>query len=38
LQEAIKQDATNYWGMLAVPLVIVLFGAFRKASMKQSVI
>jgi membrane protease YdiL (CAAX protease family) len=38
LQEAIKQDATSYWGMLAVPLVIVLFVAFRKASVKQSVV
>ena len=36
LQEAIKQDATSYWGMLAAPLVIVLFVAFRKASAKQS--
>ena len=37
LQEAIKEDATNYWGMLAIPLVIVLFVAFKRASVRQSV-
>ena len=37
LQEAIKEDATSYWGMLAIPLVIVLFVAFRRASVRQSV-
>ena len=36
LQEAIKEDATNYWGMLAIPLVIVLFVAFKRASVRQS--
>jgi len=37
LQEAIKQDATNYWGILAIPLVIVLFVAFKRASVRETV-
>ncbi|HZI54296.1 MAG TPA: CPBP family intramembrane glutamic endopeptidase [Chitinophagaceae bacterium] len=35
LKEAIKQDVTSYWGMLAIPLVIVLFVAFKRASVRQ---
>ena len=38
LQEAIKQDATNYWGILAIPLVIVLFVAFKRASVREPVV
>lgn len=34
LQEAMKQDATNFWGIVAVPVVVVLFVAFKRASMK----
>ncbi len=35
LKEAIKQDVTSYWGMLAIPLVIALFVAFKRASVRQ---
>jgi membrane protease YdiL (CAAX protease family) len=35
LEEAIKQDVTSYWGMLAIPLVIALFVAFKRASVRQ---
>src|SRR5688572_452558 len=35
LKEAIKQDVTSYWGMLAIPLVIVFFVAFKRASVRQ---
>jgi len=38
LQEAIRQDETSYWGMLAIPLVIVLFAAFRRASARQPIV
>ena len=34
IQEAMKQDATNFWGIVAVPVVVVLFVAFKRASMK----
>jgi len=37
LQEAIKQDPTSYWGILAVPVVIVLFVAFKRASTRQRI-
>jgi uncharacterized protein len=35
LKDAIKQDVTSYWGMLAIPVVIVLFVAFKRASVRQ---
>jgi len=38
LEEAIKQDVTSYWGMLAIPLVIALFVAFKRASVRQATV
>lgn len=32
LQEAMKQDATSFWGILALPLVIILFASFKRIS------
>ena len=32
LQEAMKQDATSFWGILAVPVVVALFLAFKRIS------
>lgn len=32
LQEAMKQDATSFWGILAIPVVIGLFIAFKRIS------
>lgn len=32
IQEAMKQDATSFWGIVAVPLVIILFVAFKRSS------
>lgn len=32
IQEAMKQDATNFWGIVAVPVVIGLFVAFKRVS------
>jgi membrane protease YdiL (CAAX protease family) len=32
LQEAMKQDATSFWGILAIPIVIGLFIAFKRIS------
>ena len=37
LQEAIKEDATSYWGVLAMPLIILLLVIFRKVSVRQTV-
>ena len=38
LQEAMKQDATSFWGILALPVVIGLFGLFKKVSVRRRVI
>ena len=35
LQEAMKQDETSFWGILALPLVIGLFGLFKKVSVRR---
>ena len=32
LDEAMKQDTTSFWGFLAIPFVVVLFMAFKRAS------
>ena len=32
LEEAMKQDATSFWGILAIPVVMILFVAFKRAS------
>lgn len=32
IQEAMKQDASTFWGIIAVPVVIVLFVAFKRVS------
>ena len=32
IQEAIKHDATSFWGIVAVPVVVVLFVAFKRSS------
>jgi membrane protease YdiL (CAAX protease family) len=37
LSEAIKQDATSFWGVLALPVVIILFVAFKRASESKSI-
>ena len=38
LQEAMKQDASSFWGILAIPAVIGLFIAFKKASTRRRLI
>ncbi len=38
LNEAIKQDATSFWGVLALPVVIILFVAFKRASERKTVV
>ena len=38
LQEAMKQDETSVWGILAVPVVIGLFGLFKKVSARRRII
>jgi len=38
LQEAMKQDAASFWGILAVPVVIVLFILFKNTSIRQRII
>jgi membrane protease YdiL (CAAX protease family) len=35
LQEAMKQDSTSFWGFLAIPAVVILFVAFKRASEPQ---
>jgi membrane protease YdiL (CAAX protease family) len=35
LQEAMKQDETSVWGILAVPAVIGLFALFKKVSVRR---
>ena len=32
MEEAMKQDATSFWGVLAIPVVIILFVAFKRIS------
>ena len=34
LQEAMKQDEASFWGLLALPVVIGLFGLFKKVSVR----
>ncbi|RYG46859.1 MAG: CPBP family intramembrane metalloprotease, partial [Chitinophagaceae bacterium] len=38
LEEAMAQDASSIWGILAVPVVIGLFAFFKKASLQRRVI
>lgn len=38
LQEAMKQDATSFWGILAIPVVIGLFIAFKRASTSRRIV
>ncbi len=38
LQEAMKQDATSFWGILAIPVVIGLFVAFKRASERRRIV
>jgi membrane protease YdiL (CAAX protease family) len=38
LPEAIKQDATSFWGILALPVVLILFVAFRRASDRRDMV
>ncbi len=35
LQEAMKQDETSFWGILAIPAVVGLFALFKKVSMRR---
>jgi len=35
IQEAMKQDATSFWGVLAVPVVIGLFYLFKNISIRR---
>jgi membrane protease YdiL (CAAX protease family) len=35
LQEAMKQDETSVWGILAIPAVVGLFALFKKVSMRR---
>lgn len=35
LQEAMKQDESSFWGILALPVVIGLFGLFKKVSIRR---
>jgi hypothetical protein len=35
LQEAMKQDAASFWGIVALPAVIVLFTLFKRISRQQ---
>ena len=37
LEEAMKQDATSFWGILAVPVVIILFIIFKTTSVRRRV-
>jgi membrane protease YdiL (CAAX protease family) len=32
MEEAMKQDATSFWGIVAIPVVMILFVAFKRAS------
>jgi len=38
LQEAMKQDATSFWGILAIPVVIGLFIAFKRISASRRIV
>ncbi|MGK2862351.1 MAG: CPBP family glutamic-type intramembrane protease [Chitinophagaceae bacterium] len=38
IQEAMKQDATSFWGILAVPVVIILFILFKHSSVRRRMI
>jgi membrane protease YdiL (CAAX protease family) len=32
MEEAMKQDATSFWGVMAIPVVVILFVALKRAS------
>ena len=32
MEEAMKQDATSFWGIVAIPVVVILFVALKRAS------
>jgi len=38
MQEAMKQDAASFWGILAVPVVIVLFYLFKNISIRRRIV
>jgi uncharacterized protein len=38
LQEAIKQDAASFWGILGVPVVIGLFYLFKNISVRRRIV
>jgi membrane protease YdiL (CAAX protease family) len=38
IQEAMKQDAPDFWGILAIPVVIGLFIAFKKVSVRRRIV
>jgi uncharacterized protein len=38
MQEAMKQDAASFWGILAVPVVIGLFYLFKNISVRRRII
>jgi len=38
MQEAMKQDAASFWGILAVPVVIALFYLFKNISIRRGII
>ena len=38
LEEAMKQDATSFWGILAMPVVIILFIIFKITSVRRRVL
>ena len=38
LQDAMKQDAASFWGILAVPVVIVLFILFKNTFVRRRII
>lgn len=35
LEEAMKQDETSFWGILAIPAVVGLFALFKKVSVRR---
>ncbi|MGZ8558670.1 MAG: CPBP family glutamic-type intramembrane protease [Chitinophagaceae bacterium] len=38
LEEAMKQDAASFWGILAVPVVLILFVIFKITSVRRRII
>ena len=38
MQDAMKQDAASFWGILAVPVVIVLFYLFKNISIRRRIV